>query len=186
VPFAINLVSNLLFMPIFAGLRIVPLACLDILIVWATIVWCVVAVWRLQRWVALAQGPYFMWVSICCRLLGHVGTCPACVALFASGAFRSSAILDLMLLDGGQKIQTFDRQTANAIITRATHLRCRRGVLDAQDADELGSKEQHGAGVVHPKQDPQERADNAIGAVKTANQKMCKNLLPDPPHQGRQ
>ncbi len=42
VPFAINLVANLLFMPIFAGLRNVPLACVDILIVWATIIWCVV------------------------------------------------------------------------------------------------------------------------------------------------
>src|SRR5579871_3534225 len=41
VPFAINLIANLLFMPIFAGLRNVPLACVDILIVWATIIWCV-------------------------------------------------------------------------------------------------------------------------------------------------
>src|SRR5271167_3646081 len=45
VPFAINLVANLLFMPIFAGLRSVTLAAADILIVWATIIWCVVAVW---------------------------------------------------------------------------------------------------------------------------------------------
>src|ERR1700677_423266 len=42
LPFAINLYSNLLFKPIFAGLRNVPLACVDILIVWATIIWCVV------------------------------------------------------------------------------------------------------------------------------------------------
>src|SRR5207302_3473018 len=45
LPFAINLVANLLFMPIFAGLRSVPLAAADILVVWATLVWCVVAVW---------------------------------------------------------------------------------------------------------------------------------------------
>ncbi len=64
VPFALNLVANLLFMPIFAGLRNVPLACLDILIVWATIIWCVVAVWPVYRWVAVAQVPYFVWVSI--------------------------------------------------------------------------------------------------------------------------
>lgn len=64
VPFAINLVSNLLFMPIFSGLRSVPLAAIDIVIVWATILWCVVAVWPHYRWVALAQGPYFVWVSI--------------------------------------------------------------------------------------------------------------------------
>lgn len=64
VPFAINLVANLLFMPIFSGMRSVPLACVDILIVWTTIIWCVVAVWPHYRWVAVAQGPYFVWVSI--------------------------------------------------------------------------------------------------------------------------
>ena len=64
LPFAVNLVANLLFMPIFAGLRSVPLAAADILIVWATLVWCVVAVRRHYRWVAVAQGPYFVWVSI--------------------------------------------------------------------------------------------------------------------------
>ena len=64
VPFAVNLVANLLFMPIFSGLRSVPLAAADIVIVWATIIWCVVAVWPHYKWVAVAQGPYFVWVSI--------------------------------------------------------------------------------------------------------------------------
>jgi tryptophan-rich sensory protein len=64
LPFAVNLVANLLFMPIFAGLRNVPLAAADILIVWATLVWCVAAVWPHARWVAVAQVPYFVWVSI--------------------------------------------------------------------------------------------------------------------------
>ncbi|MEI7685242.1 MAG: TspO/MBR family protein [Planctomycetota bacterium] len=68
VPFAVNLVANLLFMPIFAGLRSVPLAAVDIVIVWVTIVWCVVAVWRHYQWVALAQGPYFVWVSLATAL----------------------------------------------------------------------------------------------------------------------
>jgi TspO/MBR family len=45
LPFAINLVANVLFMPIFAGLRNVPVACVDILIVWATIIWCVMVAW---------------------------------------------------------------------------------------------------------------------------------------------
>jgi translocator protein len=63
LPFAKNLVANLLFMPIFAGLRNVPLACVDILIVWATIIWCVVVAWPVFRWVAVAQVPYFVWVS---------------------------------------------------------------------------------------------------------------------------
>ncbi len=64
LPFAVNLVANLLFMPIFAGLRNVPLAAADILIVWASLLWCVVAVWPVYKWVAMAQVPYFVWVSI--------------------------------------------------------------------------------------------------------------------------
>ena len=36
----------------------------DILVVWATIIWMVIAIWPSHRWVALAQGPYLAWVSI--------------------------------------------------------------------------------------------------------------------------
>lgn len=64
LPFAINLAANLLFMPIFSGLRNVPLAAVDIVIVWVTIIWCTVAVWSHYRWIAAAQVPYFVWVSI--------------------------------------------------------------------------------------------------------------------------
>ncbi len=64
LPFAVNLVANLLFMPVFAGLRNVPLAAADILIVWATILWCVIAAWPVYKWVAVAQVPYFVWVSV--------------------------------------------------------------------------------------------------------------------------
>lgn len=64
LPFAVNLIANLLFMPVFAGLRSVPLAAADIMVVWATIPWCVVAVWPHDRWVAVAQVPYFVWVSL--------------------------------------------------------------------------------------------------------------------------
>ena len=41
-----------------------PMAAADIVIVWATIIWCVVAVWPHYKWIAVAQGPYFVWVSI--------------------------------------------------------------------------------------------------------------------------
>jgi len=64
VPFAVNLAANLLFMPIFFGLRNVPLAAADIVIVWATIIWRVFAVWPAYKRVAVAQVPYFLWVSI--------------------------------------------------------------------------------------------------------------------------
>jgi len=64
LPFGINLVANLIFTPIQFGLRNLPLATVDILIVWGTIIWMTSAVWNHYRWVAAAQVPYFVWVSI--------------------------------------------------------------------------------------------------------------------------
>ena len=64
LPFAINLVANLIFTPIQFGLQNLPLAAVDILIVWSTIIWVSVAVWKHYRWVSLAQIPYFVWVSL--------------------------------------------------------------------------------------------------------------------------
>jgi len=64
LPFAINLVANLIFTPIQFSLRNLPLAAVDILIVWGTIIWMIVVIWKHYRWVALAQVPYFVWVSI--------------------------------------------------------------------------------------------------------------------------
>jgi tryptophan-rich sensory protein len=48
LPFAINLVSNLIFTPIQFGMRNLPLAAVDFLIVWATINW---------RWSPSGPGP---------------------------------------------------------------------------------------------------------------------------------
>ena len=64
MPFAINIVANLVFTPIQFGMRNLPLAAVDILIVWATILWMMVAIWPHYRWVAVAQLPYFIWVSL--------------------------------------------------------------------------------------------------------------------------
>jgi tryptophan-rich sensory protein len=64
LPFVINLAANLVFTPIQFGLRNLPLASLDILIVWGTIVWMMIAVWRYHPWVSIAQVPYLTWVSI--------------------------------------------------------------------------------------------------------------------------
>ena len=64
LPFAINLVANVIFTPIQFGLRNLPLAAVDIVIVWATILWCMAAIWPHYRWVSLAQAPYFVWVSL--------------------------------------------------------------------------------------------------------------------------
>ena len=64
LPFAINLIANLLFMPIFGGMKNLPLATMDIVIVLGSIVWMIVAIWPHYRWVAVAQLPYLVWVSI--------------------------------------------------------------------------------------------------------------------------
>jgi tryptophan-rich sensory protein len=64
LPFAINFVANLIFTPIQFGMRNLPLASIDILVVWGTIIWLAVAIWPYYRWVSLAQVPYFIWVSL--------------------------------------------------------------------------------------------------------------------------
>ena len=64
LPFAINLAANLIFTTIQFGLRNLPLASVDILVVWCTIIWMMVAIWPHYRWVAVAQVPYFVWVSL--------------------------------------------------------------------------------------------------------------------------
>ena len=64
IPFAINLLANLIFTPIQFGMRNLPLASVDILVVWGTIIWSMAAIWKHHRWVAVAQIPYLVWVSI--------------------------------------------------------------------------------------------------------------------------
>lgn len=64
LPFALNLAANLAFTPLQFGLRSNPLAALDILVVWSTLPWAMGAVWPHSRLVALAQVPYFAWVSL--------------------------------------------------------------------------------------------------------------------------
>ena len=64
LPFVVNLLANLAFTPIQFGLRSLFLAAADILLVWGTIIWMMVAIWKHYKWVAVAQVPYLAWVSI--------------------------------------------------------------------------------------------------------------------------
>lgn len=64
IPFVVNLLANVAFTPIQFGLRNLPLAAVDIALVWITIPCMMVAIWKHHRWVALAQIPYFIWVTI--------------------------------------------------------------------------------------------------------------------------
>lgn len=63
VPFALNLLFNLAFTPIQFGLRNNGLAAVDILLMLATLLWAMKAVWPYARWVALANIPYLLWVA---------------------------------------------------------------------------------------------------------------------------
>jgi tryptophan-rich sensory protein len=64
LPFVINFAANVAFTPIQFGLRSLILAAADILLVWATIIWMMIAIWKHYKWVAVAQIPYLVWVSI--------------------------------------------------------------------------------------------------------------------------
>ena len=63
-PFVVNIFANLAFTPILFEWRNLPVAALDILLVWATIIWGMMAIWPYYRWVAWAQVPYLIWVSL--------------------------------------------------------------------------------------------------------------------------
>lgn len=62
LPFFLNLVFNLAFTPIQFGLRNNYLAALDIILVLATLVWAMIAIFPYLRWVAYIQVPYLVWV----------------------------------------------------------------------------------------------------------------------------
>jgi tryptophan-rich sensory protein len=65
VPLVINLVSNVAFTPIQFGLRNLPLAAADILVVLVTIAWWIALTWRPgSQWIALVLSPYLVWVTI--------------------------------------------------------------------------------------------------------------------------
>ena len=63
LPFALNLIFNLAFTPIQFGLQNNYLAALDVILVLATLVWAMLAIYPHAKWVAYAQVPYLVWVS---------------------------------------------------------------------------------------------------------------------------
>lgn len=67
-PFFINLIANFAFTLILFGLKNLPFASFDILIVWITIIWGMVSIWPYSKNLALLQIPYLVWVSIATTL----------------------------------------------------------------------------------------------------------------------
>ena len=69
VPLALNLASNIAFTPIQFGLRNLPLAAVDVMVVLVTIGWWIVLVWKPgSQWIALVLSPYLVWVAIASAL----------------------------------------------------------------------------------------------------------------------
>ncbi|OGG78219.1 TspO protein [Candidatus Kaiserbacteria bacterium RIFCSPLOWO2_01_FULL_52_12b] len=63
LPFALNLVFNLSFTYFQFSLKNNTLAAIDILLVLATLIWALYAIYPYIKWVALANIPYLAWVS---------------------------------------------------------------------------------------------------------------------------
>ncbi len=64
LPFALNLVFNFSFTYFQFGLKNNLLASIDILLVVATLIWALVAIWHASpelRWVVYANIPYLLW-----------------------------------------------------------------------------------------------------------------------------
>ena len=63
LPFILNLIFNFAFTPIQFGLKNNYLAAFDILLVLATLIWAMIAIFPHTRWIAYVQIPYLLWVS---------------------------------------------------------------------------------------------------------------------------
>lgn len=63
VPFLLNIVFNIAFTPLQFGLQNNVLAAIDVLLVLATILWAMKAIWPHEKWIAYMQIPYLLWVS---------------------------------------------------------------------------------------------------------------------------
>jgi translocator protein len=62
LPFILNLIFNFSFTPIQFGLKNNYLAALDILLVLATLIWAMLAIFPHMRWITYIQIPYLLWV----------------------------------------------------------------------------------------------------------------------------
>lgn len=63
LPFVLNLIFNFAFTPLQFGLRNNMLAAIDVVLVWGTLAWALVAIYPIMAWVAYANIPYILWVS---------------------------------------------------------------------------------------------------------------------------
>jgi benzodiazapine receptor len=62
LPFILNLLFNFIFTPIQFGLKNNLLAGADILLVLATLIWAMIAIYPHMKWITYVQIPYLLWV----------------------------------------------------------------------------------------------------------------------------
>jgi translocator protein len=63
LPFILNLIFNLVFTPLQFGMKNLPLAAVDIILVLVTLVWAMAAIYPYVTWITYIQIPYLLWVS---------------------------------------------------------------------------------------------------------------------------
>jgi tryptophan-rich sensory protein len=63
LPFILNLIFNFAFTPLQFGLKNNFLAAVDVILVFGTLIWAIIAIYPHVRWVAYIQIPYLLWVS---------------------------------------------------------------------------------------------------------------------------
>lgn len=63
LPFALNLLFNIAFTPIQFGLKNLPLAAIDVVLVLVTLIWAMIAIYPYAKWIMWMQVPYVLWVS---------------------------------------------------------------------------------------------------------------------------
>jgi tryptophan-rich sensory protein len=63
LPFILNLIFNFAFTPLQFGLKNNFLAAVDVILVFGTLTWAIIAIYPHVHWVAYIQIPYLLWVS---------------------------------------------------------------------------------------------------------------------------
>jgi tryptophan-rich sensory protein len=68
LPFVLNLIFNFSFTPLQFGLKNNLLSAIDIVLVLATLIWAMVAIYPHARWISYIQIPYLLWVAFATAL----------------------------------------------------------------------------------------------------------------------
>lgn len=62
LPFLLNIVFNVVFTPILFGLKNLPLAAVDVVLVLGTLIWAMIVIYPYAKWITYIQIPYLLWV----------------------------------------------------------------------------------------------------------------------------